>query len=96
MGILDAFRRRRAGGAAGVRARLEGAGSMPSLPAIYPDYNAPIIRSGAEGRALVMARWCMPTPSQCMVCKRTDPRATSIRRVPSSHSDPGSEPITAA
>jgi Phage portal protein, lambda family len=78
------------------RRLVDRAGSMPSLPAIYPDCNAPIIRSGAECRELVMARSCMPTPSQCMVCKRTDPRATSIRRVSSSHSDPGSEPITAA
>jgi putative SOS response-associated peptidase YedK len=37
---------------------------LPPLPGIYPDYGAPIIRNGPEGRELVMARWGMPTPPQ--------------------------------
>jgi putative SOS response-associated peptidase YedK len=32
-----------------------------------------------------MARWGMPTPPQYLVGKRTDPGATNIRRVSSSH-----------
>lgn len=36
------------------------AGNMPPLPGIYPDYSAPIIRNGAKGRELVMARWGFP------------------------------------
>ncbi len=34
-------------------------GNMPPLPGIFPDYSAPIVRSGEEGRELVMARWGM-------------------------------------
>lgn len=52
---------------------------------IYPDQMAPIIRNGAEGRELAMARWGMPTPPQYLVGKRTDPGVTNIRRVSSSH-----------
>jgi putative SOS response-associated peptidase YedK len=37
------------------------ANSAP-LPAVFPDYPAPIIRLGAGGRDLVMARWGMPSP----------------------------------
>lgn len=64
---------------------IDRAGNMPPLPGIYPDYSAPIIRNGAEGRELVMARWGMPTPPQYLVGKRTDPGVTNIRRVSSSH-----------
>ncbi len=56
-----------------------------ALPGIYPDYSSPIIRNGSESRELVMARWGMPTPPQCLVGKRTDPGVTNIRRVSSSH-----------
>ena len=41
---------------------VDRAGNMPPLPGIYPDYSAPIIRNGPEGRELVIARWGMPTP----------------------------------
>jgi putative SOS response-associated peptidase YedK len=64
---------------------IDRAGNMPPLPGIYPDYSAPIIRNGPEGRELVMARWGMPTPPQYLVGKRTDPGVTNIRRVSSSH-----------
>ena len=60
---------------------IDRAGNMPPLPGIYPDYSAPIIRNGAEGRELVMARWGMPTPPQYLVGKRTDPGVTNIRQV---------------
>jgi hypothetical protein len=32
-------------------------GNQPSLPGIYPDHAAPIVRNGPEGRELVIARW---------------------------------------
>ena len=51
---------------------IDRAGNMPPLPGIYPDYSAPIIRNGAEGRELVMARWGMPTPPQYLVGKKVD------------------------
>jgi hypothetical protein len=41
-------------------------GNMPSLPGIYPDYPAPIVRSGSGGRELAMARWaCRRRNGRC-------------------------------
>jgi putative SOS response-associated peptidase YedK len=59
--------------------------NMPSLPGIYPDYAAPIVRNSAEGRELAMARWGMPTPPQYLIGKKTDKGMTNIRNVNSSH-----------
>jgi putative SOS response-associated peptidase YedK len=42
---------------------------------IYPDYAAPIVRNGAEGRELVLARWGLPSSSQALFAaagKRAD------------------------
>jgi putative SOS response-associated peptidase YedK len=44
------------------RAMRGGVGNMPPLPGVFPDYFAPIVRNGPEGRELVMARWGMPSP----------------------------------
>jgi hypothetical protein len=57
---------------------VDRAGNMPPLPGIYPDYAAPIIRNGANGRELLMARWGMPTPPQYLVGKRTDRGVTNV------------------
>lgn len=59
--------------------------NLPSLPGIYPDYPAPIIRGTLESRELVMARWGMPTPPQYLEGKKRDPGVTNIRNVGSSH-----------
>jgi putative SOS response-associated peptidase YedK len=32
-------------------------GNLPSLPGIFPDYLAPIVRNAAGDREIVMARW---------------------------------------
>ena len=37
------------------RAMVDRTGNLPPLPGIYPDYRAPIVRNGSEGRELVMA-----------------------------------------
>ncbi len=37
-------------------------GNMPPQAGVFPDYLAPIVRNGAEGRELVMVRWGMPSP----------------------------------
>jgi hypothetical protein len=38
-------------------------GNLPSLPGVFPDYAAPIVRNAPDGvRELAMARWVMPTP----------------------------------
>lgn len=60
-------------------------GNLAPQPGIYPDYAAPILRTGAEGRELAMARWGMPTPPQFLVGKKTDRGVTNIRNTRSPH-----------
>jgi putative SOS response-associated peptidase YedK len=52
---------------------------------VYPDYAAPIVREGANGRELVRARWGMPTPPKFLEGKKTDLGVTNIRNVASHH-----------
>lgn len=40
----------------------DSAGNMPSLPAIFPDNPAPVVRNGSDGRELLMMRWGFPPP----------------------------------
>src|SRR3954469_10772002 len=42
-------------------------GNLPSMPGIFPDYPAPIVRNAAEGRVIVMARWGMPSSSKALM-----------------------------
>lgn len=42
-------------------------GNLASMPGVFPDYKAPIVRTGAEGRELVMARWGMPSSSKAIM-----------------------------
>jgi putative SOS response-associated peptidase YedK len=44
------------------RAMIDQTGNLPPLPGIFPDYGAPIVREGPDGRELVLARWGMPSP----------------------------------
>ncbi|GLK54530.1 putative SOS response-associated peptidase YedK [Methylopila capsulata] len=39
------------------RAMADRTGNVPPMPGIFPDYPAPIVREGAEGRELALARW---------------------------------------
>jgi putative SOS response-associated peptidase YedK len=39
---------------------------LPPLPAIYPDFMAPIIRNNGERRELVNVRWGLPTSSRAL------------------------------
>jgi putative SOS response-associated peptidase YedK len=41
-------------------------GNLPSMPGIFPDYPAPIVRNADGGRELTMARWGMPSSSQVL------------------------------
>jgi putative SOS response-associated peptidase YedK len=42
---------------------VDHAGKMPSLPAIFPDQLAPVVRTDADGaRELTMMRWGFPPP----------------------------------
>ena len=56
----------------------DGAGNLPPLPGIFPDYSAPIVRTGADGvRELVTARWGMPS-SQFALMEATKKRAAKL------------------
>ena len=51
----------------GVEASRDRAGNLPSMPGIYPDYPAPIVRNGGDGRELAMARWGMPSSQKAQL-----------------------------
>lgn len=42
-------------------------GNLASMPSIFPDYPAPIVRNAADGREIVMARWGMPSSSRALM-----------------------------
>jgi putative SOS response-associated peptidase YedK len=68
------------------RAMRDSVGNLPPLPGVYPDYPAPIVRTGADGvRELAMARWGMPSPAFALKGKRTDPGVTNVRNTASPH-----------
>ena len=61
-------------------------GNLPMLPGIFPDYAAPIVRTGADGvRELVMARWGMPSPVFALQGKKVDRGVTNVRNTASPH-----------
>jgi putative SOS response-associated peptidase YedK len=63
------------------KAMRDRTGNLPPLPGVFPDYPAPIVRTGADGeRELVMARWGMPGPPQFGGAP-----ITNIRNTKSSH-----------
>ncbi len=47
---------------AAFRAVVDRTGNLPSLPAIFPDQLAPVVRAGPDGRELAMLRWGFPSP----------------------------------
>jgi hypothetical protein len=42
-------------------------GNLAPMPGVFPDYKAPIVRNGAEGRELSTARWGMPSSSKALM-----------------------------
>lgn len=66
-------------------AMVDRTGNLPLMPGVFPDYPAPIVRNGADGRELAIARWGMPSPVFALQGKRTNSGATSIRNVKSPH-----------
>ena len=56
-----------------------------SAPGIFPDYGAPVVREGAEGCELTLARWGMPSPIFALKGKKTDAGVTNVRNVTSPH-----------
>lgn len=45
------------------RAMIDHTGNLEPQPAIFPDYPAPVVREGPEGRELLRMRWGMPGPA---------------------------------
>lgn len=67
------------------KVQRDNAGNVPSLPAIFPDQLAPIVRFVAGERELVMARWGMPTPPKFVKPGAIDRGVTNIRNTTSAH-----------
>lgn len=68
------------------RAVNDATGNLPSMPAVFPDSSAPIVRNGEGGeRELTLARWGMPSPKFVTKDRKTDPGVTNIRNVKSPH-----------
>jgi putative SOS response-associated peptidase YedK len=42
-------------------------GNLAPMAGVFPDYKAPIVRSGVEGRELATARWGMPSSSKALM-----------------------------
>ena len=61
-------------------------GNLPAMPGVFPDYAAPIVRTGTDGvRELVLARWGMPSPAFALQGKKVDRGVTNVRNSASSH-----------
>jgi putative SOS response-associated peptidase YedK len=42
-------------------------GNLAPMPGVFPDYKAPIVRTGVEGRELATARWGMPSSAHALM-----------------------------
>src|ERR1700729_787327 len=42
-------------------------GNLAPMPGVFPDYKAPIVRAGNDGRELATARWGMPSSSKALM-----------------------------
>lgn len=61
-------------------------GNLPQLPGIFPDYAAPIVRTGSDGvRELAMACRGMPTPVFALQGRKVDKGVTNVRNIASPH-----------
>lgn len=67
------------------RALIDRLGNLPPTFSVFPDYPAPIVRNGTDGRKAVSARWGMPSPPFALNGKKTDPGVTNIRNLNSPH-----------
>jgi len=62
-----------------VRATRNLAGNLAPQTGIFPDYSAPIVRTGADGqREIAMARWGMPSSRKALLDAATK-RANALR-----------------
>ena len=42
-------------------------GNLAPMSGVFPDYSAPIVRTGSDGRELATARWGMPSSSKALM-----------------------------
>ena len=61
------------------RAMVDRTGNLPPMPGIFPDYAAPIVRNGSEGRELLLARWGMPS-SKKAIFEAAKKRAAALEK----------------
>jgi putative SOS response-associated peptidase YedK len=59
--------------------------NQPPLPAIFPDYQAPIVRIVDGVREIANARWGMPSPAFALKGRNSDGGITNVRNVSSPH-----------
>jgi putative SOS response-associated peptidase YedK len=52
-------------------------GNLAPMPGVFPDYRAPIVRAGADGRELATARWGMPSSAHALM-EATKKRAAKL------------------
>lgn len=67
------------------RVMVDRTGNLAPMPGIFPDDAAPVVRTGAEGRELCLARWRMPSPAFALKGRKTDTGVTNVRNVASPH-----------
>ena len=61
-------------------------GNLLPLPGIFPDYEAPIVRTAEDGeREVTKARWGMPSPAFALQDRKADKGVTNIRNTSSPH-----------
>ena len=59
--------------------------NQPPLPAIYPDYLAPVVRLEKGERIMANARWGLPSPAFALKGRNSDSGITNARNTASSH-----------
>ena len=62
-----------------------GGGNLPSMPGIFPNTQAPIVRTVDGERVLAMHRWGMPSPAFALKGRKADPGVTNVRNTSSPH-----------
>ena len=59
--------------------------NQPPLPAVYPDYEAPVVRLENGERIMANARWGLPSPAFALKGRKSDPGVTNVRNTASGH-----------
>jgi putative SOS response-associated peptidase YedK len=53
-------------------------GNLPSMPGIFPDYPAPIVRNAIDGREIAMARWGMPSSQRAVMAEKLQAKGKQV------------------